>query len=258
MAAAAILLGALVVAGTSHAVGGEEFVHGEADVLEQLAGILAGAAAAAAGAVLVWHTIVVHRHEELAVALQTDDGELAQGHKGPAVVVTHRQLAAEALAHAGRNLADVAVAAAVLAALHQLRVQHDGVHCLHHGYRQVALLQHLAVQGVHPQLRGEDFGVALAAEEDDPLIKDAQALYLNGAGVGAVGVEGDAVEEAHIHRVKAPVEHHGLHVNVRVEQLSLAALHGLGAVEDVLPRAGGVEAQILDTVFIGRPCALYT
>ena len=250
MAAAAVVLGALVVAAAVEAVGGEELLHGEADVLEELAGVLVGAAAAGAGAVLVGHAVVEHRHEQLAVPLQADDGELAQGHKGAAVVVAHGQLAAEALAHAGGNLADVAVAAAVLAALHQLGVQDDGVHGLHHGHGHVALLQHLAVQGVDAHLGGEDLGVALAAEEDDPFVKHAQALYLHRTGAGAVGVEGDAVEKAHIHRVEAAVEHNGLHVDVRVEKLGLAPLDGLGAVENVLAGHGGVEAQILDAVLV--------
>ena len=170
VAGAAGGLGALAAAHAGQAVGREELIHREADVLEQLAGVLGGGAAAAgAGAVLVGQAVVVHRHEQLAVPLQTDDGELAQGDKGAAVVVAHGQLAAEALAHAAGDLTDVAVAAAVLAALHQLRVQHDGIDCLHHRHRHVALLQHLAVQAVNAQLGGEDLGVALAAEEDDPL-----------------------------------------------------------------------------------------
>ena len=250
-AAAAVILCALVVAAVVQTVGGEELIHGEADTLEELAGVLAGAAAAA-GAVLVGHAVVEHGHEQLAVPLQADDGELPQGDKGAAVVVAHGQLTAEALAHAGGNLADVAVAAAVLAALHQLGVQDDGVHGLHHGHGHVALLQHLAVQGVDAHLGGEDLGVALAAEEDGPLVKDAQALYLHWTGAGAVGVEGHAVEKPHIHRVEAPVEGNGFHVDVRIEQLRLAALHRLGAVEYVLSAGGGVEAKVLDAVLIVR------
>ena len=142
-----MILCALVVAAVVQTVGGEELIHGEADTLEELAGVLASAAAAA-GAVLVGHAVVEHGHEQLAVPLQADDGELPQGYEGPAVVVAHGQLAAEALAHAGGNLADVAVAAAALAALHQLGVQDDGVHRLHHGGGQIALLQQLAVHGL--------------------------------------------------------------------------------------------------------------
>ena len=210
----------------------------------------AAAAAHAAVAVLIRHAVVEHRHQQLAVPLQADNGELAQGDKGAAVVVAHGQLAAEALAHAAGDLADVAVAAAVLAALHQLRVQHDGIDCLHHRHRHVALLQHLAVQAVNAQLGGEDLGVALAAEEDDPLVEHAQALHLYRTGAGAVGVEGDAVEKAHIHRVEPPVEDHRLHVDVSIQQLRLAALDRLGPVEDILTGRGGIEAEILDAVLI--------
>lgn len=125
-----MLLDALVVAGAAQAVGGEELVNGEADILEQLAGVLAGAAAA--GAVLIGHAVVEHGDQQLGIPLQADDGELAQRDKGPAVLVAHGQLAAEALAYAGGDLAHVAVAAAVLAALHQLGVQDDGVNGLYH------------------------------------------------------------------------------------------------------------------------------
>ena len=124
--------------------------------------------------------------------------------------------------------------------------------CFHDGGGEVALLQQLAVQSVHAHLGGENLRVSLAAEEDDPLVEHAQALHLYRTGAGAVGVQGDAVKEPHIHRVEAPVEHYGLHVNVRIEQFRLAALHGLGAVKHILAAGRGVEAQILDTVLIGR------
>ena len=132
LAAAAELLGALVVPGDLQGVGGEELLHGEGDVLEQLAGVVA---AAATGALLVGQAVVVHRDEQLAVPLQADDGELAQGHEDPPAVVAHGQLASEALAHAGGDLADVAVAAPVLAAVHQLGVQDNGVHSFHYPHQ---------------------------------------------------------------------------------------------------------------------------
>ena len=249
-----MLLGALVVTGVVQAVGGKELIDGEADVLEQLAGILAGAAAA--GAVLVGHAVVVHGDQQLGIPLQTDDGELAQRDEGAAVLVAHGQLAAEALAYAGGNLTHVAVAAAVLAALHQLGVQDDGINSLYNGGGQIALLQQLPVHAVYPHLGGENLGVALAAEEDDPLVKDAQALYLHRTGAGAVRVQGHAVEKAHIHCIEAAVEHHRLYVNVRIEQLRLAALYGLGAAEYILPRHRRVEAQIFNAVLIERSCVL--
>ena len=251
----AVLLGAFIVAGIAQAVGREKLVDREFNVLEQIAGVFAAAAAAASAAraavaVLIRHTVVEHRHQQLAVPLQTDDGKLTQGHKGPAVIVAHGQVAAEALADAGRNLADVAVTAPVLAALYQLCVQYDGVYRLHHCNGHIALLQQLAVQTVDTDLGGEDFRAALAAEENHALVKYAQSLHLDGPGIGTVGIQGHAVEKAHIDGVKAPVENDGFYIDVRIEQLRFAALHGLGAVEHILPAGSGIEPQILNAIFI--------
>lgn len=154
LAAAAKLLGALVVAGNLQGVWGEELLHGKGNVLEQLAGIVA---AAAAGALLVGQAVVVYRDEELAVPLQADDGELAQGYKDPAAVVSHGQLAGEALAHAGGDLADVAVAAPVLAAVHQLGVQDDGVHSFYYPHQIGKAIKvypnHRAFSGLYAHFR---------------------------------------------------------------------------------------------------------
>ena len=140
--AAAIVLCTLVIAGCSQAVGREEFIHREVDVLEQLAGVLAGASAA--GTVFIGQAVIEDRHEQLAVPLQTYNRKLAQGHKGPAAVVSHSQVAAKALADTGRNLADVAVTAAVLAALHQLGIQNNGVHSLHNPH-QIGKFQRVSI-----------------------------------------------------------------------------------------------------------------
>ena len=66
------------------------------------------------------------------------------------------------------------------------------------------------------------------------------------------GVGGDAVEIAHVHRVKAAVEADGLYVDVHVQQLGLAGLDADGPVDGALGALGGVEAQVFDTVLIGR------
>lgn len=122
----------------------------------------------------------------------------------------------------------------------------------HNRDREIAPLDHLPVQGVDAHLGGEYLGVALAAEEDNPLIKDAQALDLHGPGAGAVGVESHPVEVAHIHCVEPPVEHHGLHINIGVKQFRFPTLHRLGPAQNLLAGHGGVKPQILDAILIGR------
>ena len=135
-AVAALLPVVVAAAGIVSVVGREELIHREGDVLEELAGIITAAAAVGAGgAALVRQAVVVHRHQQLAVPLQADDGELAQRHKDTTVVVTGRQVAAEALADTGRDLAEIAVAAAAVAAFHQLGTEDDGVDSFHYPHQ---------------------------------------------------------------------------------------------------------------------------
>ena len=120
----------------------------------------------------------------------------------------------------------------------------------HHCHGHIALLEQLLVQGIQPYPGGEDFGGALAAKEDHPLVEHAQALHLHPSGSGPEGGEGHAVEEPQVHGVEAPVEGHRLHVDVGIKQLRFAALHRLGPAEDLLPCLGGIKPQVLDTVLI--------
>ena len=99
---------------------------------EDLAGIVL---AAAAGALLLRHAVVVHRHQQLGVPLQPDDGELAQGDVDALAVAAEAEVAAEAGAHAGGQLGELAVAGAALAHVHQLHVEHDGIHRLYYPHQ---------------------------------------------------------------------------------------------------------------------------
>ena len=129
--AAALQLG-MAVRASGGGAGGEELVDGELHMAEDLAGVLL---AVAAGALLLGHAVVVHRHEQLGVPLQPDDGELAQSDIDPLALTAAAQLAVEAAADAGRNVGQLAVAVMALAYIHQLHVQDDGVHDLHHPHQ---------------------------------------------------------------------------------------------------------------------------
>ena len=94
-----------------------------------------------------------------------------------------------------------------------------GVDDIHHGHGQVAPLHHLHIRLPHPHLGGEDLGVALAAEEDGPLVKYAQALHRHRRRAAEIRLERHVVEKAHIHGVEAPVEAHRLHIQSNVERL---------------------------------------
>ena len=81
---------------------------------------------------------------------------------------------------------------------------------------------------------GEDLGVALAAEEQHPLVKDRQAADLCRAAAPHEGLSGDAVIIPDVHAVESPVVGGGLHVDVGVEQLGAAAPDAQGPVKEGL------------------------
>ena len=79
-------------------VGREELTHRELDLPEQLAGVLLTAVAAAV-TVLLGHAVVVSGHEQLNVALKSDDRELTEGYEQLiAIVAEHEIVTAEARA----------------------------------------------------------------------------------------------------------------------------------------------------------------
>ena len=97
---------------------------------------------------------------------------------------------------------------------------------------------------------GDDLGVAPAAEENDPLVKDAEALHRHGDGAREVGLQCHGVEKAQVHSVEAPVEADGFHVDVDVQEPSAAALDGEGTAQNVRVLQTGVEAEMLETILI--------
>ena len=106
--------------GRGAVAGGEELLDGEADLGEDLAGVVV---AAAAGAFLLGHAVIVGRDEQLGVALKADDGELAEGDVQPAAGVGGDQRLAEAGEDAGRDVVSVVVAADVAVGVYELEVQ---------------------------------------------------------------------------------------------------------------------------------------
>ena len=117
----------------------------------------------------------------------------------------------------------------------------------HHGRGQAALADLLLIHLPKAGLGAEGLGTPLAAEEDNPLVKDAQTADLHRPGGAHKGVGG-----AYIHGVEAAVEAHRLHIDVYMQQLRTAGLDAHGTVNGTLGTLRGVKTEVLDAVFVGR------
>ena len=198
-----ILDGGAVVFRRVDAVGREKFLHREPYPGEERAGVVLRAG----HAVLVGQAVVVHRHDELAVPLQADDGELSQCGKPYAAAVRQHQVLAEVGQDGGGDSGDVRHQAGGAGVRH-LHVQSDGVHALHHA-------DGLGIAVGKGAVGAEHLGGTLAAKEDDPLVEYAQAVHRVLAGEGGAG---DLVEIGHVHGVVAPVEADLVNVHIRKQQ----------------------------------------
>ena len=124
-------ISAVIFAGTIIvAAGGGELLSGEGDPGEELAGILRTAAAGGIAAFLGGDGVIQHRHDQLGIPLQTDDGELAQCDEQTALIAGDHQVLVEHLPDVCRDLHDL-VAPAV-ADVADLGSKNHGIQHLHH------------------------------------------------------------------------------------------------------------------------------
>ena len=171
------------------------------------------------------------------------------------LVAASHQLISETGGYRHGNIHTAAFAGTALADIHQLQVQDQGVHGLHHSGGQVGLRHTLDL--VLALVGAEALRSAFAAEEHSPLAEHSQATDLDGTGSTYKGIGGNTVEIPHIHGIEAPIKGDRLHVDVRVQQFGGPGLDGLGPVNHLLGAAGGVNSQIFDAVLIGRYSVLY-
>lgn len=225
----------------------EKGVDGEVEVREYLARV-GFAADVAVRAVATRQADVVGRHEQLNVAFEADDGELAEGNEQlVAVVRQHKLIAAEARAQRARHIAK-STAAAVTAGfrLDHTRVEHDGVYDLYDGCRAVAVRAQLYVRAVLDIARGEDACAALAAEQHNALVKHGQTVDDTRPADRAADLALDAIEEAAVNAVQTAVELHRLDVDLDAEQVGRTRLYGCDAagIEHILRLARQVNADV--------------
>ena len=103
----------------------EELMDRELDFAEYLAGIFGDASAvtaSTAGAFFFGKAVVIHRHQQVGVPLQTDDGELAKGDQKAACITALHQILSEGIADGKRNFGDPTVTGAAVVNVYKLQV----------------------------------------------------------------------------------------------------------------------------------------
>lgn len=225
-AAAATAAGAAVI------LGREELVNRELKGREQLAGVLVLAAdAVGLRAVLVGHADVEGGHQELDIALELDDRELAQRDAEQVAVGAHiERLALEAAADRRGNLGDLAAAAARRG--DDLGLEENWIDNFDDSPREVAPRVELDIARILDELGGEDAGAAFAAEQDAALVENSEAVDDGRAADAGADFNRDPIEEADVHGVEAAVELDFLHVDADMQQLGAARLDGNRIVVD--------------------------
>jgi hypothetical protein len=151
-------------------VGREELVDGEMDPGEELAGILL----VGSDALLIRHAVVVGRDKQLRVALQLDDGELAEGDKDAAAGEVDEQLAGEALGNEAGDLENAGIALVVVADIDELHPEDDGIDGFDNGHGEICRFDGVVIKLAQGGRRGENLGAAFAAKEDDALVENGK------------------------------------------------------------------------------------
>lgn len=237
--------GAVAAISGACAIGGEELADGEFDLTEDFAGIFGGALLSA-GAFFFGHTVVVRGHQQVGIALQADDGELAKRNEKPSLISAEDQVITQGLSNGGGDLCDAAIAGTAVAYVDQLQTQDNGINGFKLSGRQ-SLNRDEGSGCIFPG--GKDLGTALAAKQDGALVKDRQTTNLYGAGGTGKSIGGDAVEVAYVNGKESSIKVNGLYVDVGTKQLCVARFDRHRAVKDFLRSFGGVDAKIFNAVF---------
>ena len=212
--------GGVSILGHLQGAGREELPDGEGHVAEQAAGVLLVAAAAL--------RLGDASHTPGSAAgcpAQPHQGELPQGHIEPAAAaIVKHQGSPKLLGDEGRGSPSGRSRSSGACSRSSARVSSTmGIHSLHHGGGQVGAHPAGDIQLADDGVGGEDFGAALAAEQDAALVKHAQALCLGARGRPGAHLQRHPIEKPHIDGVEPPVEGHRLHVGIDVQQLRRAA-----------------------------------
>ena len=180
--------------------------------------------------------------------LQTDGGELADGHIEALGFPGHDQRLPEALGDAGGNVRQLRFPAVALADLPDFGRQDHRVQRLQNGLGHISALEQ--VSSGHGVGAGKDLGAAVASVEDHPFGKDGDTGDGGGAGAAQNSVADDPVVEGQIDGVEACLVVQRLHADVGEQQLGTAGLDIGGIVQSGLRLLRQIDPQILHTVLI--------
>ena len=137
---------AFVIIRDPNRVGREEFAHREFDIAEDCTGIfIATAVSGTAGAILLWHAVIVDRNQKLRIPLQADNGKLPQSHIDPTSIVSEGKSSVEAIAYERGDFTEIAVTVTLAAVFHDAGVKNNGIDGLDHGDGAVGAAQHLQI-----------------------------------------------------------------------------------------------------------------
>ena len=121
---------------------------------------------------------------------------------------------------------------------------------LHHGGGAVEMYGGQAIGFAQTGIAAEDVGAAVLTAEDGALGKHSQPVKGGRPGITHHRVGQNSIVEGHVNAVVVPVEGHGLHVDVGVQQLRAADLGIGGGVQQLLAAGGQVDPQVLNAVLI--------
>ena len=194
----------------------------ERDPGKHLTGVLPCSGTVAA--FLAGQAVIQHRHHQLCVTLQANDGELSQAYIQAATFSADHQLLVEHLQDALGNLRYIAVLA--LAYLPHPGRKHHRIQHLYYSGRKVGGEGSQAVRVIESGSAGEDLGCAFLAAQHCPFGEYGQAAQGRRPAAPNHRVCQNTVIEGHINAVVIGIESHRLHCRL-LRYESRSQLHSI-------------------------------
>jgi hypothetical protein len=137
-----------------------------------------------------------------------------------------------------------------VADVNQLHIQDNGVDSFHNCGGKIAFADILGIQIGDCGFGAKDFCIALAAEQDDSFVKDAQTGNFHWAGRTDEGVGGYTVKISDVNGEEASVKPYRFNIDVHIEQLGLACLYADRSIDNCLGAADRIETKVFDAVLV--------